>query len=764
MASTALAAPDQTQETAPQEPINDGSQCECEDFGEIDVLADDTELQKAVMDLAKHFAGLDKYARRSEVIEARRQRFYRRGDQYINWSPALFNFIPYPDPGNATNGAPGTDTPRYTDVYNIYWPYMRALISVGCQNLPGVNFEPDRPTEGKDIAAARAAETFRHFFDRVNQRKKIQADIMENFCTDGRTVGYVRTVRDALKLGLDEQGQPNSAEMCDIKGVLETKVCPITEDDPSKFIAFFISDEIEINLAKQTYPRYAKNIQQGSSAVGESAYERMARIGVLQGTRVLQQAGEAFAHLATRHRFWCRPAAFNHAPDSVKQQLKDKFPHGMKLVTCGEAYCGSYDQALDDHIVVSWPAPGDGACKPSMMKDMVPVQDAYNDYRNLEKEIFDFTIPETYVDSAAIGDVDAFRERTAEPGNVVPMTRADSTPLSDAFFVPPPPNSPPSLVAAYQDLMGAFSQFVTGAQPALFGGSDEHNETKGGIAMLRDQAMGQFSICWGALQELMAGVYKRAAMCRANAIQGEQKLSVSLQGKRGRSTVATINVADLQKGNFHAYPDTDSSFPETTGSKRQTVTALVSQAFADPTAIQAWGVLEPANMELQRELLGINDWVIPAANASDKQMQEIEVLLKTRPTPNVAAIQQHAADVAIKQEVVAKGAEVGLPPPDEPDVPDPKQLYTSSVPVDIEWDFHAFEFQTIKDWLSSPDGLQEAKTNPWGILNVKLHGKEHEAALALQAPAPQPIPIIPPKPMMPGQPGAMNGPAPTGLQ
>lgn len=726
-------------------PINDGSKVQCEDFGETDVLANDPELQQAAIAMAKHFMGLEKFARRSEIIDPRRQRFYRRQVQYINWDPGLYGFVPYPNPGMGANGAPGADTPRYTDVYDIYWPYERALISVGCQNPPGVNFEPDDPTKGSDIAAARTAENFRFFVDRVNQRKKLQADIMGNFCTDGRTILYTRSVRDAQRFGLDENGQPNSVELISVHGVLESKVTPITTDKMEQWVATFLSDELEINMGKMEYPAYADNIKQGTSGVGEQAYERMARIGVLQGTKVMQNAGDAYAHLATRHRGFFRPAAFLHCPDAIKKQFLDLFPDGMKLVTCGDAYCGSYNQTMDDHLRVGWPAPGDGAAKPSMLNGLVTVQDAYNDYRNLEKEIFDFSIPVTYRDSAT-GDIEALREQTSEPGNNVAVTRPDGlASLSAAFYTEPPPAAPPSMVQAYQDLVGAFAQFQTGAQPALFGGSDPDNQTKGGIAMLRDQAMGQFSVCWGALQELMAGAYKQAVMCRAKSATPGQKLNVKVPGKNGRSQVAEIDVDNLAKGNFHAYPDMDSSFPETTGSKRQTVMSMVTQAMLDPTAVEAWGILEPENLEIQRELLGVHDWVIPAANANDKQLQEIEILLKQRPVPDLVKVQKFAADKAIEDAVTTQAAQSSLPPPQEPAQPDPTQLMKSSIQVNVDWDFHQFEYQTIKDWLSSPDGLQEAKTNPWGILNVQLHGKEHQEALAMQPPMAPPIPILPPK-------------------
>jgi len=744
--------------------VNDGSLCQVEDWGEDDPIetGDFTpeqkeELKQAVQGVAKHYMAVDKYVRRSEIMDARRQRFYRRGDQYIYWNTSQMLFLPWQGGGTGADPSDAQDTPRYTDVYNIYWPYLRALIAVGVQNPPGVNFEPDDPAKAVDITAARAAEKYRHFIDRVNKRKELQSDVMSLFGTDGRTGIYTRSVRDKIKFGVNDEGEPHQAEVMGAFGVLESKPVPLLEAKQENWVAFFLSDEIEINLAKQTYPQYAKRIKQGTSAIGESAYERMARIGVLQGTKLLQQAGDAYAHLATRHRAWLRPAAFREAPDALQDTLWKLFPEGCKVIFCGDAYCGSYNISMDDQITVKWPGPGDGASKPSMLKDLVPVQDAFNDYKNLEKEIFDFTIPVTYRDSE-LGDIEALREQFSEPGNSVAVTRPGGVQnLAACFYSEPPANAPESLVNAYQDLRGTLSQFMTGAQPALFGGSDKDNDTASGIAMLRDQAMGQFSIAWGHLQELFATSYKQAVMCAAKYRAAEETVNVAIPEMGNKAIVSEIAIADLQKGNFHAYPDTDSSFPETTGSKRQTLTALVTQALTNPLAAEAYGVLEPDNLEIQREVLGITDWVIPAANARDKQMGEIERLLQQKPTLDPLKAQEFLADKAIEDEAAQNLAGTGLPL--EESQPDPQQLMKSTIPVDVDWDFHEFEYKTVKDWLSSPEGLEEARSNPWGVLNVKLHGKEHQMAMAAQtAPLlPPPAAAAPPIPPKPAAPQAEHG-------
>jgi hypothetical protein len=84
-----------------------------------------------------------------------------------------------------------------------------------------------------------------------------------------------------------------------------------------------------------------------------------------------------------------------------------------------------------------------------------------------------------------------------------------------------------------------------------------------------------------------------------------------------------------------------------------------------------------------------------------------------------------------------------------------------TVPIN-KYDFDQFEFQTIKDWLSEPDGIAARKTNPLGVLNVELHGDLHEAAMKAKMPPPMPTPPMPGKPkgQLPPPPPGAGAPAP----
>lgn len=654
------------------------------------------ELQNALKGILQYVQQLDKWARRCEVIDARKQRFYWADQQYIYWNNNSCTFSTAQGGVSVSTPSGAVDMPRYMDVYNIYKPYGRGLVSVLVQNPPGVRFEPDDPFSSVDIASANAAEKYRHRVDRNNDRKRLQADISRLFWTDGRVVLFTR----------EEDG----GEKITAHGVLETKV-PITANELSECTYCVLSDEVDINKAKMLYPD--ADIKEASGSVGESAYERLARLGVLQGTRAMQQAGDAYKHLVTRHRAYLRPELFERAPDADKATLQEMFPDGAYVVFTGDSYCVARAESMDDHLAVAHPIPGDGMAKPSMGRSLLPLQDAFNDYKNMQKEIFDYSIPFTWMDST-LGDIQAIREQMSQPGQHISAIRPPNlTSMAAAFYREPDPICPPTMMEAMESLSGELAQFITGALPALLGASDDHNETKGGIAMLRDQAMGQMSLPWGAIQELYAKAYKQACIIAGKTLAGQD---VPISAPSGN---VSIRGDELALGAFSCFPETDSSFPETYAAKSQRFMMLMEGAVQNPVLAQVLSL--PDNQRLAKNMIGIPELVIIAAEAQEKQLGEIEMLLKSVPIPPTEQEMEMAGQQWAMKSAAASAA--GQPVPPEPTE---QSLMKPSVDVDPQFDYHQYEYAECQRWLSSEERRkQERNGNLAGIQNVRLHALEH---------------------------------------
>ena len=671
------------------------------------------------------------YSRRTEVIEARQQRFYSRSVQYIYWNWTMMAFAPLVS-GGENNSA---DQERYSEVYDIYSAFLRTLVAVLSQNPVAASMLPRSAKRTVDITAATIADQYKHRIEHINDIKKLQVDVARLMCTDGRVVGLV--VKDEAKeqYGMSQDNKPLDAELIEVDGVLEWKV-PITQADMKTWPYAVRSKELEIEFAQEKYPEAVdekgeSKIQSGSQDSGESAYERMARIGVLQGTKLITATGETWEHLATEHIAFFRPGFYKKAPKDEREWLKEAFPDGLKLAVTGGAYCGSWSCNMDEYLRVGHCKPGDGQNRTSLLKAFVAVQDAFNDLMNLRKELHEYCIPEKWMDKETY-DLVAQQEHRSEPGNSNPVVIEPGGDIRTKIYVENAVQISPDLIAAIEYLSGELAQLITAALPSLMGSGDPHNDTKGGIAMMREQALGQMGIAWGASQRLLADLEELAIkLCGRMAVEG-QKMAVTVPGGRGGpDSIREIDAMDLQAGDFYA--EVDQSYPDTRAMKRAVFNSVLVMAQHAPAIQQMLSL--PENQELFKDMVD-EDLEVPGADARIQQLREIEELLKSG--PDIPTAEQAMAAIAPQiQQAMAQGT-----PPPQPNPQQIQQLQQAqakpTVPIDPDWDMHQFHIEVIQNWLASEECEQEKeKGNLPGIENVKLHGKMHKDYLASQAQPPQ---------------------------
>jgi len=754
--STSLVAPEQLEAEEPE--IEETG----EDWRQEDGFPNlPEEKQNVLKGLLRSALTREVYSRRTEVIDARQQRFYSRSIQYIYWNWNTMMFAPLYQGGTGT----AADQERYCDVYDIYSAFLRTLTAALSQNDVGAHMVPRTAKRTVDITAATVAEQYKSRLEQINDIKNLQIEVARLMCTDGRVVGMVCDEDADPQYGYDANNEPMGAERLEIDGVLEWKV-PITQKNLCDWPYAVQSREFETEYLEECYPEAVDDqgeskIKSGSQDSGESAYERMARIGVVQGTKVITATGETWEHLTTRHIAFLRPAFYKKAPKDQREWLKETYPDGIKLIVCGGVYCKSWNASMDKWIRVGHAKPGDGQNRTSLLKAFVPIQDAFNDLMNLRKEMHEYCIPENYMDKDTY-DLQAQQEHVSEPGNTLPVVLQPNEDIRNKILFGQPVQISPDLIRAIEYLSGELAQLITAALPSLMGSGDEHNETKGGIQIMREQALGQMGIAWGASQWLLAHLEELAIKrCGEKAKDKGTKMAIKVPGTALQpDSVREIDTQDLNAGDFYA--EVDVSFPDTRAAKRAILMSMIS--FADKVP-SLQGILSlPENQELLKENTD-TDLEIPGADARIQQLREIEQLLQSG--PNVPTPQQALAAMAQKvQQAMAQG--MPEPPPPTPQVIKQVQqaMAQPTVPIDPEWDFHQFHIQVIQDWLASDQCNQEKeKGNLAGIENVKLHGKLHKQALQAQQGAPQgkpPSVSINYKDLTPG--GKMQAAAEAGIQ
>ena len=673
----------------------------------------------------------ERFSRRREVIRDRTNRFYERGYQHIYWNDTRGTFS-IASPGGVVQNSAGQSVqcPHYIDDYNIFFPYLRIIMSQLTQNPPGVNFQPLDPKNPEDIDKAELAEQYARLFDRQNDRPMLQASMVRMMGLSGRTVAWTRTERD------ERDGEP--FQITTIHGTLETKV-PLTAKDLAGCGYLFIDDDPDLYRAKTDYPWIRDRIQAGQPTPGENAYERTARLGVLSGTRSQIQIGDSFTHLASRTNVFLRPREFASPHfDDVRDEVESLFPDGVRLVFLGDTYACAHPERMDDHIDIQFPYDGDGMFRQAFMDSMLVVQDAFNDVMNGAREHYDTGWGELWID-AEDEEYAAITSQESGPNVVRQKKLRAGQSMQQAIESVPMQNLPGTFVQYLELLQAALPQFQLAAPPAIFGASMEDQKTASGYAQARAQALGQLGIIWARIQRMFARIRYQSVLAAAAC---DQMRDLTLSGAEGQSILIEMN--RFRKGDFGCYPDEDSSFPETTNQKRATLNQLVTMAAQNPFMLSL--VNNPDNIEELKRLNGFDELTLIPAEARDKQLYEIEQLLHAEPFSGSPQELDQAQILHAAQVIQARAQRLPEPPPF-----DPQSLMHSSVPID-ELDYHQFEFEKCQEWLSSAARrTEDSRGNQKGVLNVKLHALEHRNAI--QA-AMTPPPSLPPPPV----PGAAHSP------
>jgi hypothetical protein len=672
--------------------------------------------RKALESLVSGILREELSSRRAEFRQAWQQRNFRNGYQYLWWDASSHTYM--------HAEASGLKLPRFRDVYNIYAPHWRSFVSILSQNPPGINFPPDDLQRSVDVTAASYAEKMRHRVDRLVHMKDRQAEVAGYMCTDGRTITWTR---------VDAKGKLR----CTVHGVLESKV-PIYARKMERWGYAVLSEEIDKWEAKEDYPDFAEEIGKGEVDSGETAYERFGRLGILANKKGAGGEAETIKNLVTEHTAWIRPSRYRKAADAVQQELRGLYPEGVRVsVISGKAVL-CIPEKIEDALRCEWPAPGQGSARPSLLHDVVPIQMAFNDAMNMLREHFEFSIPATWITDTV--DTEALSEQRSAPGVIHQITVPAGSTINDLIFQEQVAQLPPELVAHIDRLL-QLAQFTSGDLPSLYGSGTPDQETASGQKMLSDQAKGQLSPAWGGLQWLFAGTYEIGVILAAKMLSDRD--SIAIQGASGQQQ---FNPAAILDGNFGCYPNTDSSFPETMADQRASLQSVLTQLGQGEQG-QAI-VYHPDNLKLIKQYSGLENLVIPGAEARDKQLREIEQMLKEPPVPDQNSPdypafaqadaqfkqQQDAADRAGFADHIQRG---GNPEEFQPtpigQAPQPPLM--SSIPIG-KYDFHQPELDKCIEWLSSTACFEETqKGNTQGVQNILLHADLHAAAIAKAAAA-----------------------------
>jgi hypothetical protein len=403
----------------------------------------------------------------------------------------------------------------------------------------------------------------------------------------------------------------------------------------------------------------------------------------------------------------------------------------------GETFCEARNISMDDHLTLIHARSGDGMHRAALLKWLLPIQKVLNNLLDLMNDYFTRGIPMKWFPKGPFS-AQGLKNQTNVPGGVdfyVPDPGMFPNGIRDAVFVEEILPFPEQLPLVLQWITGDLAQLLTGCFPALFGGDTGSNDTMGGIQVQRDQALGRLGPVWGRIKEGLSSVMRQAVQCLAKSGQDVIK-TVGSESVR-------VETADL-KGNVHCFPETDENFPRTQIEIGLKTDQLIQLAITNPMALQI--VDDPANLELIKNATGIKGLVIPQLVSRDKQLGEIEILLKGFPQPNPKYVEaeQKIQEMKLSAPPTPEGQQMSQQL-DQMLTSIPKQV--SSFPVDPRpgVEDHDIESLTCQGKIRSPE-CREMKTGTMEdqqhYENLVLHMMEHDALKQKNQPQQQKPPNV----------------------
>lgn len=497
---------------------------------------------------------------------------------------------------------------------------------------------------------------------------------------------------------------PNGQERITIYGALNLKLMPYA-NDLRETGYLILAEEQHVAALRAAYPDRASQISAGD--VGGEPYERFARLSLTDTPG--QPTTLPYSSLITYKRCWLRPWAFYaHADPKMRQRLLEQFPQGCMVAFAGDVFLEARPERLDEHWRICRAMPGVGMYREAIGGSLLSIQQRLNHIANLQAEHVEYgAAPPVLYDARAING-DALANKKMEPGSYIPIA-IENTPgsknLADLIFQPRIALDP-SIYAQGRDLLEV-SQFLTGALPAVFGGSMPDVTTAKGYGMARDQALGRLGLFWRQMKEFHAELMLAAVnVFRRNRTQDVEQ--VILQ-RSGDYASRFIRLNDLN-GNITCRPEADDAFPASWAEIRQNVISLMQTK--DPYILNI--LSHPMNAGLVKNYIGTPGLVLPDDDNRSKQFREIDWLLAAEPAPSPLGM-------AVPEGEWGAGAAA--------DTAAAAGRWLPSVPVDRDVDDHQVHIETIREWAVSDDGIEAQRHNPAGFANVMLHLLAHQQFL-----------------------------------
>jgi hypothetical protein len=408
---------------------------------------------------------------------------------------------------------------------------------------------------------------------------------------------------------------------------------------------------------------------------------------------VTNASGTGIPRKSTEWRFrqaWADPHLFEAITDkTARETFKRMFPGGVKISKVGSVPVEIKEEKKTDVWAVCKTGHGDGICEDPLCADSVPIQRIINDLGNLAIETVLRAIAQTIVDQMLL-DRETIAKKEAIPNEIIFTMSPMGQDISKMIAQIPPARVSDQLVPLFQ-IFRSLQQDITGIRPELTGGgqvSSTYREAK----QRKDQALMQLTPQADEQSQFWESVAENTVRQRARYGTGQvkhaEKTPVGFESH-------SVDLAQLSETGWHA--EADPGIPMSYTEQADKLYAILHET--KPEVQQSLSLLDPINLDVNLELLGLPNHHSVFENQKKKTVKDVQELLKGEPIPGPD----------------------GAPQP--------------SIPID-PYDDHQFVAEFLRQWMVSPGGQDHKLASPAGFENVRL---TQEAHAQMSAPPQQPM-------------------------
>jgi hypothetical protein len=614
-----------------------------------------------------------------------------KGNPYLSFDPDGFQWYdPISAAINGTQSEDDVELYRYNN--NIYQMLCLSFMAALSPQVPKVRYQPDDADNELDQATARRASTMMAIIERKNTISSLQKQELLHLWTGGCYFSYSRYVIDGDRAGVtnvpviepvdtqvlpdrfvcpscgevtpandigpwarptcpgcqaefdegdfypaeslpipQEVGKkevPNGMVMINVFGLMNADGAPYATD---LYETPILDLEVETDVAsiRGSYPDSWTRIREqvGSSGSAEGDADRMARLQ--QSSAAASRSGYMSASLVTYSRCWIQPWAFNRLEDQkVAESLKEKFPNGCKLVSCGDIeFLEAVPEKLTEHWSWCGTVRGMGLYPFAVGDAALDIQERINDTANIVAEHMDRTAsPTILVDEDAV-DAEALSGQAMPPGRMTTIKRKGANmakPISEVLFQPR--FQIDNAIYEYGENLIMLAQLVSGVQPQIFGGSDPNVQTASGQAQMLNTALGRLGLFWDQIREEHATRSENSVKCFAKNMP--EKVRHVVEGDTDSGFENEYILLSEMQGSFCAYPESDQGFPATYAEIRDRLMTLLQDA-ANPF-VQEF-LSDPDNMKVVARYVAPPGIKTPNEAARTKYKRLLSELSKSEP-------------------------------------------------------------------------------------------------------------------------------------